>query len=250
MRVAVFGSSRPTTPELYKSAAFELGLWLAQKGHVCVNGGGGQGVMGAANRGVRSGNGTIVGVIHEMFQVDNDEDKQIPNMIVARGPDLNERKQMLMDNSDYFVVMPGGTGTFDELWDMVSHRSLGMKGLANKPIVLVNLDGFFDGSIEQLRRAYRDQILYNPIETYFTIATTLAEVQRCVEEHAAKLKAAAASGGSAAGGQSRDADSRLTTRPSSGTSGAGAVDSRLAAVAVGAFLAGALLTATVLQRKR
>lgn len=141
LRVCVFGSSSPKTPQLYKDEAFRLGQLLAERGHVCVNGGGGQGVMGSTNDGCRAAGGAIMGIIHEMFCVDNDEDRKIPNMIKAAGPDLNERKQLLMDHSDCFIVMPGGTGTFDEVWDVVSHRSLGMKGLQGKPLVLVNMRG-------------------------------------------------------------------------------------------------------------
>lgn len=141
LRVCVFGSSSPKTPQQYKDEAFALGRLLAERRHVCVNGGGGQGVMGATNDGCRAGGGAIVGVIHEMFCVDNDEDNKIPNMIKASGPNLDERKQLLMDHSDCFLVMPGGTGTFDEVWDVVSHRSLGMKGLKGKPLVLVNTQG-------------------------------------------------------------------------------------------------------------
>ena len=138
LRVCVFGSSSPKTPKKYRDEAYILGQLLAERGHVCVNGGGGQGVMGATNDGCRAGGGQIVGIIHEKFCVDNDEDRKISNMIRAGGDNLDERKQLLMDHSDCFLVLPGGTGTFDELWDVVSHRSLGMKGLKGKPVVLVN----------------------------------------------------------------------------------------------------------------
>lgn len=182
MRVAVFGSSRADTPQAYLSQAFELGKLLADRGHICVNGGGGAGVMGAANKGVRAGKGEVIGIIHEMFCVDTDEDRQIPNMIVAKGQDLNERKNLLIENSDGFIVMPGGTGTFDELWDIVSHRSLGMKGLKGKPIVICNLNGFYDGSIQQLNRAYADKILYNSSESYFTVVTNAKDALDVVEK--------------------------------------------------------------------
>ncbi len=61
--------------------------------------------MGAVSRGVRSVNGKVIGVIHETFVVDNQEDSDIIDMIVSKGPDLNERKQLLMDNGDAIIVM-------------------------------------------------------------------------------------------------------------------------------------------------
>jgi len=237
VRVAVFGSSRSTTPDSFKKSAFELGNWLALKGYVCVNGGGGQGVMGAANEGTRARGGRIIGIIHQQFCVDNDEDRQIPDMIVARGSDLNERKQLLMDNSDCFVVLPGGTGTFDELWDIVSHRSLGMKNLKHKPILVVNLDGFYDGFILQLRRAFDDKLLYNQVADYMTVFKTVAEAQSWIESHEKELLSTAVV---------RDADSRVTSRPSSN----GGQPTPLVAVAVASFLVGAVATMLVLRLRR
>ena len=121
---------------------------LAERDMVAVNGGGKCGVMGGVNRGARSKNGKIVGVIHEKFCVDWDEDKLITDMIKVKGnsphifviisrsltsfyegDDLGERKQLLLDNADCLIVLPGGVGTFDEFWDSVCGKSLSMKGI-------------------------------------------------------------------------------------------------------------------------
>jgi uncharacterized protein (TIGR00730 family) len=243
MRVAVFGSSRNTTPKPYLDEAFKLGARLAKEGMVCTNGGGGQGVMGAANDGVRSANGKIIGVIHEMFCVDNDEDRKIANMIKATGNDLNERKQLLMDNADCFVIMPGGTGTFDELWDIVSHRSLGMKGLKGKEIIIVNLDGFYDGSIMQLKRAFNDKILYNPIESYFTVVANGDEAFEIIQRQRALLEKSNSRSSS-----SSQVDSRITSRASNSIVGSSAPS----AVLVGSlcFAAGLGLASFLAARKQ
>lgn len=168
VRVCVFGSSSAKTPAKYLDVAYELGELIADKGHICVNGGGNAGVMGAANRGARARGGQILGVIHERFCVDKSEDELIDNMIRVGGNDLNARKQGLLDNSDCILVMPGGVGTFDELWDCVGAKSLGMKGMTHKPVCVVNVDGFFDGSIMQLQRAQAEGLLYNTdLDAYF-----------------------------------------------------------------------------------
>ena len=121
-----------------------------------------------------------MGVIHECFVVDNQEDNDIKDMIVSRGPDLNERKQLLMDNGDAIIVLPGGVGTFDELWDAVLSKSLGMKNLSHKPICILNVDGFYDGTILQLKRAHDDGLLYNHADTYFHVVDSAADaVQYC-----------------------------------------------------------------------
>jgi uncharacterized protein (TIGR00730 family) len=170
-RVCVFGSSSKNTNHRYVAEAVKLGEVLAQRGMLCVNGAGSTGCMGGVNKGCEMHGGLIRGVIHEKFCVDFGEHPLIKDLIMVKGADLSERKQALLDHSDCIVVLPGGVGTFDELWDCICGKSLGMKGMDHKPICVVNIDGFYDGFIMQLRRAYRDGILYGPAETYFHVET-------------------------------------------------------------------------------
>lgn len=175
VRVTVFGSSSKKTPTKFLEAAFALGALLAEQGHICVNGGGDCGVMGELNKGVRSKGGEIIGVIHERFTVDTSEDRLIKNMIITTGDDLTSRKQFLLDHGDCVLVMPGGVGTFDELWDAVCGKSLGMKGMKMKPICIVNVDGYFEGSIMQLKRAFDEDLLYLRLEDYLHVEASPAE---------------------------------------------------------------------------
>jgi uncharacterized protein (TIGR00730 family) len=175
LKVCVYGSSSSRTSKAFTDAAYELGLELAKRGHICVNGGGANGVMGALNEGCVAGKGEIIGVIHQMFIVDGQEDSRITNMVVCRGNDLKERKQQLLDNGDAIIVMPGGVGTLDELWDAVCTKSLGLGGLLNKPISVVNVNNYFDGSIAQLKAAEMAGLLYGPANTYFEVHSSAAE---------------------------------------------------------------------------
>lgn len=70
------------------------------------------------------------------------------------------------------LCFPGGVGTFDELWEAICAKSLSMKGLSNKPICLVNTNGFYDGFIMQMQRASEDKLLYNKVEEYFHVSNT------------------------------------------------------------------------------
>eukprot|EP01031_Cornospumella_fuschlensis_P027517 gene27517-33236_t len=90
---------------------------------------------------------------------------------MSKGADLSERKQALLDNADCIIVLPGGVGTFDEFWDAICGKSLGMKGLERKPIVLVNLDGFYDGFALQMSRAHKEGILYGKTESYYHVVS-------------------------------------------------------------------------------
>ena len=96
INIGVFGSSSSKTPALFKEACQELGALIADRGHVCVNGGGKFGCMGAVNKGVIGKNGKSIGVIHKMWIVDVDEKQEgMSSMLVADGPNLVERKRLL-----------------------------------------------------------------------------------------------------------------------------------------------------------
>ena len=172
--VCVFGSSSKSTKQRYVEESVELGELIAESGHICVNGAGRFGCMGGLNDGCKSKNGLIKGIIHRQFCVDFKEHPVIKDLLIVDGEDLTERKKGLFDNSDCLIVLPGGCGTFDELWEAVSYSSLGMRGMAGKPICLLNIDGFYDGFLAQMHRAYHDGVLYHDVEEYFHVENTAA----------------------------------------------------------------------------
>jgi len=149
--------------------------------------------MGSLNAGVEEGDGDVVGVIHKMFLVDGgdwlDGSSEIfrrsgvmnrrysgkAKIMVVDGEDLQKRKKMLVEGADAIVVLPGGTGTFDELWEMASSRSLGFVDI---PIVCVNIDGYYDPFAAMLQRAYKDELLYaKPHELIHFETTSVGAVQ-------------------------------------------------------------------------
>ena len=159
MRIVVYGSASPDTPQAFKDASFELGKLLAQRGHVCVNGGGNTGCMGSLSDGCLGNGGQVVGVIHEMFVVDGEEHTGVSEMLVATGDGLADRKRLLMQGCEAIIALPGGVGTFDELWESVAEVSLGFKDL---PVVCVNVDGYYDCFQKMLERAFADKLIYRP----------------------------------------------------------------------------------------
>ncbi len=179
--VTIFGSSSPRTPQMYCDAAFDLGAGLASLGYRCVHGGGKYGVMGSITSGAQSRKGAVFGVVHAQFCVDNGEDQRLVlensgcALHICDGPDLVIRKKMLYDNGDCIVVMPGGIGTFEELCETVSAKSLGMMGLKKKGICVCNVNGYFDGFIQMMHRASKDDLLYGNVDLFFDVVSTPAE---------------------------------------------------------------------------
>lgn len=149
--IAVYGASNGTIAPTYMAAARELGRLIGERGWCCVNGGGRTGIMGNVSDGTLDAGGRVVGVIPK-FMVDKGwlYDRLTEVIITA---DMHQRKATMLDMSDAFVVMPGGIGTLEELFEVVTWRQL---ALHDKPIVLLNVNGFFDPLLEQLAKSGRE----------------------------------------------------------------------------------------------
>lgn len=191
MRFCVFGSSSAKTPQKYLEVAHTLGREIAGAGHDAVTGGGQFGCMMGAQQGCIEAGGEVIYVVHQKFIDGGSVDvnaKGVKEVICAQGDDLTERKRLLVDYSDAIMICPGGVGTFDEFWDIVSHKSLSMKGLNEKPIVVLNFDGFYDGFIEQLRRAGEDGLLYLETSKFFMVTPSPAEAVKMATKYVEDVK--------------------------------------------------------------
>ena len=173
LSVCVFGSSSNRTPDNFLKAGYELGKLLARKKYNCINGGGRFGVMGAINRGVIESKGISIGVIHSKWIVDVDEMQSgMTKMIVADGDNLVERKRLLFEHSDCFISLPGGPGTFDELFEFICEKQLGFH---DKPVVIVNIDGYYDGIVNQLEAAKQNQLLHSNVENMVYVCSNIED---------------------------------------------------------------------------
>jgi len=136
--VCLFCGSRPGDSPTFVKDAEALGHELARRGHRLVYGAGDRGLMGAAARAAQSAGGPVTGVIPEHL-VDAEVGKRdIDEYIVTRS--MHERKMLMFQRSDAVIALPGGPGTLDELIEVLTWRQLGLHA---RPVVLVNLDGYW-----------------------------------------------------------------------------------------------------------
>ncbi len=149
MKICLYGASSNNIDKAYIDATEKLGEEMAKRGHTLIYGGGAAGVMGAAARGVTKGSGEIVGISPRFFDVDGALYDKCTDFIYTET--MRERKQLLVDMSDGFVVMPGGPGTFDELFETLALRQL---GIHNKPIAIFNINGYYNPMAEMLKASY------------------------------------------------------------------------------------------------
>lgn len=147
MTICVYGAASSTIDNIYITQSELLGKELGKRGITMVFGGGGNGVMGASARGVYSENGKIIGVVPSFFNVDGVLFDHCTEIIYTET--MRQRKQTMEDLSDAFIVAPGGIGTFDEFFEILTLQNLGRH---TKPIVLYNVNGFYDGMIDVLKK--------------------------------------------------------------------------------------------------
>ncbi|MFW5845138.1 MAG: TIGR00730 family Rossman fold protein, partial [Planctomycetota bacterium] len=157
MRVTVYGSSSPRTPQAYLDTAADCGRLIAASGWILVNGAGSGGCMGALNDGCLAAGGRVEGVILRQFLDQGLVHPELQDVQVAET--MRERKRLLASGSQAYLVLPGGPGTWEELWEIAVERQI---GVSTAPLVLIDVDGFYAGFIAQLRRAYEDGLLYGP----------------------------------------------------------------------------------------
>jgi uncharacterized protein (TIGR00730 family) len=137
-RVCVFcGANEGNRPE-YIQAGRELGALLAKNGMELVYGGGGFGIMGAVAEAAKSGGASVIGVMpHSILEFENP-----PSSIrLYLTKTMHERKSIMYEKADAFIALPGGFGTFDELFEIATWAKLGMH---NKPIIVLNIKGYFN----------------------------------------------------------------------------------------------------------
>ena len=137
--VCIFGASSMTIGDTYRDPARALGRLLGENQIQLVFGGGQHGLMGAAAEGVHEAGGTVLGIIPNRLDLEHVSYTASDEWIVTE--DLRDRKAIMDQRSDAYVVLPGGFGTLDELMESLSMKLLDFH---RKPIILLNTDGFFD----------------------------------------------------------------------------------------------------------
>ena len=152
--IAVYcGSSAGTNP-LYISQAKALGAALVARGLMLVYGGGRVGLMGTIADAVLDLGGRVIGVIPDFLDAKELAHKGCTELHVVRS--MHERKLMMADRADGFIAMPGGYGTLEELFEVLTWGQL---GLHQKPVALLNVDGYYDHLLLALDRMRDDQLL-------------------------------------------------------------------------------------------
>ena len=138
--VCVYCGSRPGDNAAYTQAAQAVGQWIGTHQGQLVYGGGRSGLMGTVAEATRLAGGRVVGVIPQALVDKELANRQCDELHIVQT--MHERKAMMAERSDAFIALPGGIGTFEELFEVWTWRQLGYH---DKPLGLLNVAGYYDG---------------------------------------------------------------------------------------------------------
>jgi cytokinin riboside 5'-monophosphate phosphoribohydrolase len=150
--ICVFCSSSDTLDEIYFQAARDLGEAMAQRGWGLVYGGSDVGLMGAVARAVHLHHGTVTGIIPQTIHARGIAYQTADELLVTR--DLRERKAEMERRADAFIAMPGGFGTLEEIVEVLTLKQL---QLHLKPIIFLNINGFYDPLVTLFEHFYQQK---------------------------------------------------------------------------------------------
>nr|WP_298684094.1 TIGR00730 family Rossman fold protein [uncultured Dongia sp.] len=164
------GSSRGANPNFVPMAT-DLGRQMAERKIRLIYGGGRVGLMGACADGVMASGGEVIGIIPQHLQ-----DREIGHSGLTElkvVDNMHTRKRMMFDLSDAFCVLPGGLGTLEELFEVVTWRQLGMH---DKPIVVLNLDGYWDKLVGMIDGIIDDGFVQPSARQYFSVVNSIGRL--------------------------------------------------------------------------
>ncbi len=179
MKICVYGASSTTIDKAYIEDGEKLGTAIANHGHSLVFGGGTNGLMGAVARGVHCvGNAEIIGVAPSFFNVDGILYDGCTEFIYPET--MRERKKIMDEISDAFIVTPGGIGTFDEFFEILTLKQLGRH---NKPIAILNTNGYYDHLKDFLQNGIDENFLTSECNKLFFISDDTEDLIAYIENY-------------------------------------------------------------------
>ena len=157
--VCVFcGSSMPLSSKLIKQETLNIADILLRKNIDLVYGGAKIGIMGIVSNRIMEKGGKVTGIIPKILVKKEIINNDITKLIVVNS--MHERKKMMYDLSDAYIILPGGIGTLEELSETITWKVLGIE---DKKIIIFNLNGFYDNLIKQFKTMEENNFLYNNI---------------------------------------------------------------------------------------
>jgi uncharacterized protein (TIGR00730 family) len=162
--MAVFCGSKSGSNPLFTEHAKQLGRLIAEENIVLIYGGGNRGLMGTMANAVLENNGKVIGIIPQVLNEWEHQHEGISELIVVEN--MHIRKRLLYEKCDAAIILPGGYGTLDEVFEMLTWNQL---SIHNKKIFFLNTDGFYDHLMQHIRLMMQEEFLYGDPDEKITM---------------------------------------------------------------------------------
>ena len=172
MKICVFCSANEQLDPTFFQLTEELGRWAAQEGHTIVFGGNDSGLMHAVSKAAKDAGGRLIGVVPRVIE---ERGKLSPHLDVHIPTDiLSDRKDLLMAQADVFIALPGGVGTLDEVFTVISAGGLGFH---QKHLLLYNMNGFWDSLVSMMDDLQAKGVIRGDWRDSMTVVKNLDEIR-------------------------------------------------------------------------
>ena len=171
MKICVFCSANQQIDRDFFTMTEELGKWAAENGHTIVYGGVNQGLMECVAKATKEAGGYTIGVVPMIVETSG----RISDYVDVEIPcdNLTDRKQLMMDQSEVFIALPGGIGTIDELFTVAASATIGYHG---KLVILYNMKGFWNPLIAMLDDLQQKGMIRGNWQQYIKKADSIEEI--------------------------------------------------------------------------
>lgn len=169
--IAVFCGSKSGKNNLFEEHTKQLGALLAKKNVAVIYGGGNKGLMGAVANAALGENGTVIGIMPEILREWEHHHDGITELLIVDT--MHTRKKMLYEKCDAAIILPGGYGTLDEVFEMLTWNQL---NIHNKKIFFLNSGGFYDHLIAHIHMMHDTGFLYDHPDDKMTVLKTPGEL--------------------------------------------------------------------------
>ena len=180
MNVTVYLGAHEGSNPVYKQAVAELAIWIAENGHRLVYGGSNEGLMAVIADTVLEHGGEVTGIEAQMFVDKGVAHKNLTQLTIV--PNITERRTRMIELGDVFIAFPGGTGTLEEISEVVSKVCLDQLA---QPCIFYNLNGFYDDMKALLHRMIDDGFSTGERQHGSSFASDLAQIEHIIAMHKA-----------------------------------------------------------------
>ncbi len=180
MKICVFGAASNNIGKSYIETVEQLGRLMGKRHHTLVFGAGSDGLMGAVARGMKETGAEIYGIVPEFFLNEKIEGLFTECTKMITTDTMRERKGIMEDMAEAFIIVPGGIGTYEELFEIITLKQLNRH---NKPIAMYNINGYYDSMEEMMRHSIREGFVREKCSSLYRYFDNAEDVLDYIENY-------------------------------------------------------------------